>query len=220
MRIDRVRVVGGSSGIQLNTCPGAHVSNLVAINMRGPYPRGQCFQCGHSDNVTLEDFYCKSDNTSWTEDNLSLWRSSNVTVRRGLIDGNNSPTGVGVMFEQDDPTKSLGLCEDVDAVRMGDGCFSAYGGTDITFARVRCKDNHCDGWSGRAKATSGSLMFYAGDENGCSSTGIRLEQAVYANACAPQHVIGSKDPGAWVTKDLTNEPFELREPVSVSFCWE
>ena len=30
--------------------------------------------------------------TSWTEDNLSLWRSSNVTVRRGLIDGNNSPT--------------------------------------------------------------------------------------------------------------------------------
>ena len=30
---------------------------------------------------------------SWTEDNLSLWRSSNVTVRRGLIDGNNSPTG-------------------------------------------------------------------------------------------------------------------------------
>ena len=38
--------------------------------------------------------------------------------------------GVGVMFEQDDPTKSLGLCEDVDAVRMGDGCFSAYGGTD------------------------------------------------------------------------------------------
>ena len=84
---------------------------------------------------------------------------------------------------------------------------------------MRCKDNHCDGWSGRAKATSGSLMFYAGDENGCNSTGIRLEQAVYANACAPQHVIGSKDPEAWVTKDLTNEPFELRKPVSVSFCW-
>ena len=44
-----------------------------------------------------------------TEDSISLWRSSNVTVRRGLIDGNNSPTGVGVMFEQDDPSKHGGV---------------------------------------------------------------------------------------------------------------
>ena len=124
-RIHNVRATGGSTGIEINTCHGAEISNFVAINMRGPYPRGQCFQCGDSDNVILEDFYCTSDNTSWTEDNLSLYRSSNVTVRRGLIDGNNSPTGVGVMFEQDDPTKHGGLCEDVDAVHMGDGCFSA-----------------------------------------------------------------------------------------------
>jgi hypothetical protein len=121
VRISNVRTEGGSTGIELNKCDGAHVSNFVAFNMHGPYPRGQCFQCGYSDNVIVEDFYCKSDNTSWTEDNLSLYRSSNVTVRRGLIDGNNSPTGVGVMFEQDDPTKHGGLCEDVDAVHMGDG---------------------------------------------------------------------------------------------------
>eukprot|EP01043_Picozoa_sp_COSAG02_P026464 COSAG02_NODE_1526_length_12092_cov_10.672392_6_plen_170_part_00 len=44
-----------------------------------------------------------------TEDSISLWRSSNVTVRRGLIDGNNSPTGVGVMFEQDDRSKHGGV---------------------------------------------------------------------------------------------------------------
>ena len=111
VRITNVRTAGGSTGIELNTCDGAHISNFVAINMRGPYPRGQCFQCGHSNNVVLEDFYCSNDNTSWTEDNLSLYRSSNVTVRRGLIDGNNSPTGVGVMFEQDDPTRHGGLCQ-------------------------------------------------------------------------------------------------------------
>ena len=190
--------------------------------MRGPYPRGQCFQCGYSDHVVLEDFYCKSDNTSWTEDNLSLFRSSNVTVRRGLIDGNNSPTGVGVMFEQDDLTKHGGLCEDVDAVNMGDGCFSAYGARNIRFVNARCKDNHCDGWAGRNKATSGSLMYYAGDEHGCNSTGISLEKSVYSNACAPKHVIGqaSSEPAPWVKHELIEQDFTLREPVTVSFCWE
>ena len=47
----------------------------------------------HSDDFVLEDFYCKNDNTSWTEDSVSIYRSSNASVRRGLIDGNNSPTG-------------------------------------------------------------------------------------------------------------------------------
>lgn len=84
-RISNVKVVGGSTGVLLTGCDGAHVSNLVALNMRGPYPRGQCFQCDGSDNVILEDFHCKSDNTSWTEDNLSLYRSSNVTVRRASL---------------------------------------------------------------------------------------------------------------------------------------
>lgn len=124
------------------------------------------------------------------------------------------------MFEQDDPTKHGGLCEDVDAVHMGDGCFSAYGGTNIRFVNARCKDNHCDGWAGRPKAASGSLMYYAGDENGCKSTGISLERSVYSGACAPSHVIWSADPGAWVTKELVEQDFELREPVAVSFCWE
>eukprot|EP01052_Picozoa_sp_SAG31_P022676 SAG31_NODE_1816_length_7206_cov_3.636133_1_plen_450_part_00 len=220
VRISNVRVVGGSTGIELTHCDGAHVSNLVALNMRGPYPRGQCFQTSFSDNVVLENFYCKNDNTSWTEDNLSLYRSSNVTVRRGLIDGNNSPTGVGVMFEQDDPTKHDGLCEDVDVIHMGDGCFSAYGGTNIRFVRARCKDNHCAGWAGRDKPTSGSLMYYAGDENGQNSTGIRLEQSVYSGACAPNHVLGSRDPSAWVQTDLQKQEFALQDPVNVTFCWE
>eukprot|EP00662_Eupelagonemidae_sp_cell21_P035018 gene35018-36794_t len=189
--------------VDLSTCPGATVSqfvaeHFVAENMRGPYPRGQCFQCTNSDNVVVEDFYCRNDNTSWTEDNLSLFRSSNVTVRRGLIDGNDAPNGVGVMFEQDDPTKHGGLCEDVDAVHMGDGCFSTYGGKGIRFVRARCRDNHCAGWAGRDKPASG----------GVNSSGIRIEQSSYYAAWA------------FVEKDLSEVDFALRSPVSVSFCWE
>ena len=50
--------------------------------------------------------------------------------------------------------------------------------------------------AGRAKPTSGALMYYAGDENGCNSTGIALEQSAYWNTCVPNHVLSSKDPGA------------------------
>ena len=124
------------------------------------------------------------------------------------------------MFEQDDHSKHGGHCEDVDAVHMGDGCFSAYGGANISFINSNCKDNHCSGWSGRAVPTSGSLMYYAGDENGCVSTGIRLTKSSYAGACAPNHVISSKDKGAWTVTDLVEQDFKLREPIAVSFCWE
>ena len=56
------------------------------------------------------------------------------------------------------PTSSLTLpvVQDVDAVNMGDGCFSAYGGTGIRFVNARCRDNHCGGWLGKGKQTSNS----------------------------------------------------------------
>ena len=49
VRISNVRTVGGSTGIELTNCNGSVVTNFVAINMRGPYPRGQCFQSSYSD---------------------------------------------------------------------------------------------------------------------------------------------------------------------------
>ena len=101
----------------------------------------------------------------------------------------------------------------------GDGCFSMYGGTGITFNRVRCRDNHCGGWSGRKVPSSGSLMIYAGDENGVRTTGGALRGAVYWNACRPNHIIGSTHAGAWVEQDLKEADFELRKPVELSFCW-
>lgn len=173
-----------------------------------------------SDNVLLEDFYCRNDNTSWTEDSISFWRSSNSTVRRGLIDGSNSPTGVGVMFEQDDPSKRGGLCEDVDAVRMGDGCFSAYGGKDVPFVRIRCRENHCEGWSGRGSPRSHCLLYAAGDANGVGSENLQVEDSQYFDICNPDNLFWEAHEGAWTKKELDNVDFKLREPVQLSFCWE
>ena len=40
--IKNVRMEGGSSGIQCAFCDNIHIQNFEGINMRGPYPRGQC----------------------------------------------------------------------------------------------------------------------------------------------------------------------------------
>lgn len=50
--------------------------------------------------------------------------------------------------------------------------------------------------------------------------GLRLENSVYAHACAPNHVIASKDPRAWLSKDLTEQEFTPRSPAKVALCWD
>ena len=51
--------------------------------MRGPFPRGQCVQFDKCNSSVLEDFSCENDlNRSWTEDNVNVFESDNVTLRR------------------------------------------------------------------------------------------------------------------------------------------
>ena len=98
--MSEIKVTGGSSGIELHGCSGADLRKIVAVNVRGPYPRGQAVQFSMSPFSSLRDFYLlNTAQESWVEDVVSVWRSAHCTVRDGLIDGNNSPSGVGVMFE-------------------------------------------------------------------------------------------------------------------------
>jgi len=93
-------------------------------SLLGPFPRGQCVQFDKCNNSILEDFSCENDNSSYTEDNVNVFESNNVTVRRGLIDGNNSPSGDGVMYECGDKAHAYmtsGLVENVDSVHQGNG---------------------------------------------------------------------------------------------------
>ena len=116
--IEDVRVAGGSSGIELGSCERARLRRIVARNLRGPYPRGQCVQFSVCDSSSLEDFHCVNElGHSWPEDSISVWRSRDVLVRRGLVDGNNAPNGIGVMFENDDTRASGGRVHDVDAIQ-------------------------------------------------------------------------------------------------------
>jgi hypothetical protein len=131
---------------------------------------------------------------------------------------------------------SWGLVESVQAYDLGGCCFSTYGGTNIEFKDVECKDNHCDGIDGR-NAGSG-LMFFAGYENPsnysdcCYSSNISGTNAKWYNSCRcnanrrgsdpPGCVLwqSSENPDAWVSKDFTEQNFEINEhPIELELCF-
>jgi hypothetical protein len=213
--IEHARLERGSSGIYLVQSPGAKLGWIEGHDFRGPFPRGQVVQFDNSPNSSLADFSCEDPpDTSWPEDNVSVWRSSNVSVQRGFIDGNNSPTGVGVMFELSDGTSSGGLAEDVDTVDMGNGSFSGYPARDVTFRRTRARDNHCSGQAGRAAPSSGSLV-WAGSPD---SQNLAIEQSSYYALCNPQNLVWDKS--VFTTVDISKADFTPRAPIREHFCWE
>lgn len=212
-RITRARLEDGSTGFYARSnCPETHLSFIEGYNFRGPFPRGQFVQFGEdSDRSILEDFYTKNDPAvAWTEDNISIWNAENVTIRRGLIDGNNSPSGIGVIFEH-----GSGSAEDVDTVNMGNGCFSAADAHDVTFKNVRCRDNICGDLNGRGTSLSNALMFHSYLNE--YENNIRYSESSYWGSC--------NDNIAWddetmVIKEFTERNYQQRAPLMLSFPWE
>ena len=216
VRIDRVKGTDCSTLIYLNnghTRPW--LSNIEGYNMRGPFPRGQLVQFGAGtvDGI-LEDFYnLNNPAIAWTEDNINMYQCFNFIVRRGIVDGNNSNSGVGFIGEQEFGGNG-GLWEDLEAVRQGNGCFSAYlVGHGQTFRRCNARDNIC-GDQGRGAPLSGALMYGVGP----GSTGINLFDCEYWNPCNPGNIIW--DTASIVSYDVTNVNFTHRTPLSLDmgFC--
>jgi len=152
--------------------------------------------------------------SSWPEDNVSVYRSSNVSVRRGLISGNNSSSGVGVMFELSDGTSSGGLAEDVDTVDMGNGSFSGYPARDVIFQRTRARDNHCSGQAGRDPPASNALV-WAGSPD---STNLSILDSHYFNLCNPGNTVW--DQSVFTKIEVAAQDFVPRAPIREKFCWE
>lgn len=222
--IERARLERGSSGIYLYGCGGARMTMIEGHDMRGPFPRGQCVQVNESPGALLEDFSCESCETegpcaSWTEDNISVYHSANVTVRRGLVEGNNSPTGDGVMFEAR-PSDWGGLCEDVDAVRQGNGNFAGYPAFGVTFRRTRGRDLMC--WDqGRGNPSSGGLA-WAGSPQ---SSSLALLDSQYMNTFQVPFM-QCNGGGVWDAARFTGgleltevNGFTPRAPLRLDFSW-
>lgn len=59
---ENVYVEGGSKGISIQKSPRVTMKNVIAKNIRGPFPAGQCFQIANESNDSiLEDFYCLNE---------------------------------------------------------------------------------------------------------------------------------------------------------------
>jgi hypothetical protein len=138
LTIRNVTVRDGSTGIYLVDSPSAEIAHVDGYNFHGPMPRGQFVQFNRSGNSSLTDFYSYNDkNNSHPEDNISVFASPNVRISNGVIDGNNSVTGVGIMFEHG---STGGRVNNVDAIHMGNGAFSSYA-DNVVFDDTRTFDS-------------------------------------------------------------------------------
>ena len=207
--IRHVRLTRGSTGIYLQESPLSVLTDIEGHDFRGPIPRGQLVQWNASDGGVLDGFSVIDDAGSWTEDNVNVYHSTGVTIRNGLVDGNNSPSGVGVIFDE----MASGLVEDVDAVHMGNGCFSTYAGlSGSVFRRTRCRDNLCTD-QGRGLPSSNALM-WAGNPDGVSIT--RVESSSYWASCNGNV---SWPSAAFSVLDLVEREFTPRPPLALAFCF-
>lgn len=193
LTIDNVTVRGGSSGIYLLESPRATITDVDGYNFYGPFPRGQFVQFNKSPDGLLQNFYTLSPaNSSWTEDNVSVYYSPNVTVRDGVIDGNNSPSGVGVMFEG---TSDGGKVINVDTIHMGNGAFSSYS-NNVTFEDARTFDGILAN-QGRGLTMSNGLSWNH------SGTGISILDSTYTNPANPRNISWGETPA--VVKDISQD---------------
>lgn len=178
LKVDHATFRNTGTGIATNQSPGTTLSNIEGYNMQGPFPGGQLVQFGSSNGSSLTNFYVHNDpNLSHPEDDISVIDSPDTTISRGVVDGDNSPSGVGVMVEG---TSNGTRVSDVDAIHMGDGAFSAYS-NDVTFDRVRSFSNSA-GDQGRGRPLSNGLIFYAEGSN------VSFDDATYTDPGDPDNV--------------------------------
>ena len=169
-----------------------------------------------------------------------MWRSAGVTVSNGLIKGSNSPTGVGVMFENDDKSAIGGAIENVDAINMGNGCFSGYPARFLLMIATRCGWNRCDSQGGRPPPASHGQMWAAGHpvntdsyvaqqmkhssqphDQTVRSHGIVVARSTYWAPCnASKPAAWSRSPDGFAIVQIKRHEFLPRQPLTMQFCWE
>lgn len=215
--IARLRASRGSSNIYVANSPFVTVSTVELRDARGPGPRGQNIQFDKSPGAILEDFSSENGPSSWTEDNVSIFRSDKCSVRRGLVSYNNSPTGDGVMIEGSFDCS----VEDVDAVQQGNGAFAAvpqgiWGSGNCSFIRCRTRDSYVSDRDGRPKPTSGGLSFYMKTSSGAAPH--RMIDCAYDQVANPKNLVWKREalaPG-W---SLDRTSFVPRPPIRLVFGW-
>ena len=215
--VTRVKASRGSSNIYAEHSDGARMSFLELHDARGPMPRGQNVQLNQSPDSILEDFSAENGPSSWTEDNVSVFRSDRCVVRRGLVSYNNSPTGDGIMLEGSSDCS----VEDVDAMQQGNGAFAAVpageaGGGGCTFLRCRTAQSYNAHRDGRAAPSSNGLSIYTLVLAGARKH--TIADCHYYALANPRNLIWDLRAvnAGW---SFTRRAFANRPPIRLAFGW-
>jgi hypothetical protein len=215
--IQRIRASRGSSNIYIRRSVGTYLGSLELHDARGPFPRGQNVQFNRSPHSILEDFSAENGPSSWTEDNVSVFRSDSCIVRRGVVSYNNSPTGDGVMVEGSFDC----LVEDVDALQQGNGAFAAVpeddaGSGGCIFRRCRTRASYNTSRDGRAAPSSNGLSFYTLISNNAQRH--RIIDCHYDALANPDNLVWDERSldDDW---DFTPRAFAPRRPLRLRFGW-
>ena len=202
-----VTLQDSGTGIYLGQSPGAKLSYIEGHDFHGPFPGGQLVQFFQSPNGSLSDFAVTNDpGHSHVEDNVSIIDSQNVSIANGVIDGNNSPSGVGVMFEGD---SQGGHVQNVDVVHMGNGGFSSYS-DDVSFVDTRSFDNIAHD-QGRGNPMSNAVIWNASGDN------VSIEDSTYTDPAVANNITwGASASGADVSAAPSATPMT---PIHNVFDW-
>ena len=182
---------GGSDGLNLVNSPGANISHVDGYDFHTPDPevygwRGSFVEFNGSGNSTLTDFYVLNNAaTSASGDNVAVYNSPNVTISNGVIDGNNSTAGVGIMFEAG---STGGQVHNVDAIHMGNGAFGTWDtANNVVFDDTRSFDNiHAD--QGRGPSESNAVIWVT------NSPGVSILNSTYTDPGNPNNIVWQGQP--------------------------
>ena len=215
--ITRVKASRGASNFYVLSSEGSRLNLLELHDARGPEPRGQNVQFDKSPDSILEDFSAENGPTSWTEDNVSVFKSDRCVIRRGLVSYNNSPSGDGVMLEGSFNC----LVEDVDAEQQGNGAFAAVPGSNAgsggcTFLRCRTRQTYNSQRDGRTAPSSKGLSIYTLISQGARKH--TITDCQYDDLANPTNLIWDIRAvnAGW---SFTRRTFDPRPPIRLNFGW-
>ena len=235
----RIRVTSGSGGFYVVDSDRALLTNIEGHDHRGPIPRGQLVQFNKSDDCILQDFSEENDRTkAWTEDNVNIFGSDNAIIRRGLLDGNNSPSGVGLLAEPGGVDGSNALFEDVDCINQGNGGFAnvdmvvGSGSFGVTMRRCRVRGMVNTSWQSRGFPSSSNGNTTSGLHYRSTSAGATGE--TFMELCKYWYVASENNDLplnlTWQGADFTyatdigtdraSNDFTPRSAQSLTFPWE
>jgi len=202
-----------STGIYLQQSDYSTISKIKCVNARGPFPRGQLIQFNDSQHFTLSDFYSFSDLAiAWTADNVSIYASSNGTIDRGIIDGNNRPNGSGVVTEHG---SSNIVISDIDCYRWMNCAFGASNGNNIEFHRCKASDSYMPSVQGNPASGTGLMFIVYNFEtpNGIPTTeDITVSECEYWNLHENNQIVW--DSNLLIVNDITSNNFIKRIPIN------